>query len=105
MRMDDYIAEGKVTEEQCYGDARYQDVFDTLVPMLRNYQKFSSKHEFHDHPAYKAIVGLGRRVVALLLEELERNGGWEWIAALGDITGVKPYAKEDAGRYAAQRAA
>jgi hypothetical protein len=46
------------------------------------------------HPSYQRIIGLGRQVVPLILEELEREP-YHWFWALSAITGEDP-ATEDA---------
>jgi hypothetical protein len=48
------------------------------------------------HPAYKAIIGLGESVIPLLLEELDREPD-HWFAALRAITGANPGRLEDRG--------
>jgi hypothetical protein len=48
------------------------------------------------HPAYKAIIGLGEPVVPLLLGELDREPD-HWFAALRAITGANPARPEDQG--------
>lgn len=49
-----------------------------------------------EHPAYRAIIGLGGPAVALLLEELARDPHW-WFGALKAITGANPVRPEDRG--------
>jgi hypothetical protein len=41
------------------------------------------------HPAYQAIIGMGRQVLPLILEELEQHGG-HWFWALHSITQEDP---------------
>jgi hypothetical protein len=41
------------------------------------------------HPAYQRIIGLGPRVVPLILQELRRTRG-HWLWALNAITGEDP---------------
>ena len=48
------------------------------------------------HPAYQQIIGLGPRVIPVVLRELEvRPDYWFW--ALRALTGENPVAEEDAG--------
>ena len=48
------------------------------------------------HPAYQQIIGLGPRVIPVILQELEvRPNYWFW--ALRALTGENPVAEEDAG--------
>ena len=49
----------------------------------------SSTPERYDHPAYRAILLLGKPVVPLLLEDLRKTRG-HWDVALHKITGVSP---------------
>jgi hypothetical protein len=49
------------------------------------------------HPAYQQIIGMGPRVVPLLLHELKNNPG-HWFWALRSITGVNPVKPEHKGR-------
>jgi hypothetical protein len=49
------------------------------------------------HPAYRAIVGLGKPVVPLLLAELEREPD-HWFIALHELTGAEPVPEEARGR-------
>lgn len=45
------------------------------------------------HPAYQRIIGMGYRVVALILRDLEQNGGY-WFWALNAITGEDPLRRD-----------
>jgi hypothetical protein len=52
------------------------------------------------HPAYLAVIGLGPRVLPLIVEELRTRGGW-WFAALEALTrevpdGIEPGSYESA---------
>jgi hypothetical protein len=49
-----------------------------------------------EHPAYRAIIGLGEPAIPLLLEELVRDPDW-WFSALMAITGANPIRPEDRG--------
>jgi hypothetical protein len=48
------------------------------------------------HPAYQRIIGMGPRVVPLILRELRRKPD-HWFWALTAITGQDPIRPEDAG--------
>ncbi|MBL7988361.1 MAG: hypothetical protein JNJ94_09895 [Chlorobi bacterium] len=48
------------------------------------------------HPAYQRIIGMGKEVIVLLLQELQ-NDPDDWFWALEAITGVRPTKPEDAG--------
>jgi hypothetical protein len=48
------------------------------------------------HPAYQQIIGMGPRVVPLILRELQRRPD-HWFWALWAITGEDPVPVEDAG--------
>lgn len=71
--------------------------FQVLVQRWRSdTTHFSSVSKAAMHPAYQRIIGLGQRVVPLLLHELrERPDHWFW--ALRAITGQNPVAVEHAG--------
>jgi hypothetical protein len=53
----------------------------------------------YNHPAYQAIIALGRPVVPLLLRDLERTRR-HWFVALKAVTGADPVSPADAGRVA-----
>jgi len=48
------------------------------------------------HPAYQRIVGMGKPVISILLDELSERPNW-WFHALRSITGVDPVLAEDRG--------
>jgi hypothetical protein len=50
-----------------------------------------------EHPAYQAIIRLGKPVVPLILRDLQRDPEW-WFAVLTGITGEDPVRPEHAGR-------
>ena len=54
------------------------------------------------HPAYQAIIGMGKAAVPMILAELQRNGG-HWLWALHAITREDP-AREGDGYEAAAHA-
>jgi hypothetical protein len=56
--------------------------------------RFTSKMKtMAEHPAFREIVALGEKVVPLILADLERNGGFGFLA-LKEITGVDPLIPE-----------
>ncbi len=56
------------------------------------------------HPSYQRIIGIGRRVVPLLLSELkDRPAQWTW--ALRSITGEDPVTRGDRGNLRKEAAA
>ncbi|MDO8787410.1 MAG: hypothetical protein Q7J42_05000 [Sulfuritalea sp.] len=57
----------------------------------------SSLQDIVLHMSYQRIIGLGPRVIPLILRELEENGG-HWFWALQSITGENPVSPEDVGR-------
>jgi len=48
------------------------------------------------HPKYREIIDLGWKVVPLMLDDLQRNRGF-WFLALNEITGIRPFDPRDAG--------
>jgi hypothetical protein len=64
----------------------------------------STLKSMREHPAYRAIVGLGESAVPLLLEELARDPDW-WFSALKAITGANPIRPEDQGNLEKMAAA
>jgi hypothetical protein len=64
----------------------------------------SSTSSMINHPAYQAIVAMGRPVVPLLLQELESDP-IHWFEALKAITGADPVAPNDWGNIPAMTAA
>lgn len=61
----------------------------------------SSPVEIALHPAYQQIIGLGRRVVPLILRDLAQRGG-HWFWALRAITGEDPASEQTSMREAAR---
>ena len=56
------------------------------------------------HPAYQKIIGMGPRVIPLILAEIEhRPDHWFW--ALHSLTGVDPVPRESQGNLAKMAAA
>ena len=56
------------------------------------------------HPAYQAIIALGRPALPLILRDLEREPA-HWFEALQAITGADPVPRSDWGNVPAMRAA
>jgi predicted DNA-binding antitoxin AbrB/MazE fold protein len=50
----------------------------------------------NNHPAYREIIGLGPKVIPLLLRDLEENHT-HWFCALREITGANPVPESAAG--------
>ena len=57
----------------------------------------SSAQQMAMHPAYLRVIGMGERVVPLILEEL-RNRPDHWFIALNSITGAMPVQDDERGR-------
>ena len=57
----------------------------------------SSMDKIINHPAYQAIIALGKDVVPLIIKDLEADPK-HWGPALFAITGANPVPKEHAGR-------
>jgi hypothetical protein len=64
----------------------------------------SSARRMANHSAYRAIVGLGKPVIPLLLAELEREPD-HWFIALHELTGAEPVPEEARGRIEKMAAA
>ena len=77
--------------------------FEKLVGIWRAETQYkSSSTEIAMHPAYQRIIGLGPKVIPLIVEEWrERGGPWHW--ALRSITGVDPVNPADRGRMNVMR--
>ena len=60
----------------------------------------SSVSEMATHPAYQQIIGMGKEVLPLLLEELRREPD-HWFWALKSITGEDPVPPADRGKLQA----
>jgi hypothetical protein len=75
-----------------------EDQFNELATIWRSETAhFSSARRMASHPAYQAIIALGKSAVPLLLRELEKEPG-HWFLALEAITGANPISNEDRGR-------
>jgi hypothetical protein len=57
----------------------------------------SSARRMAAHPAYRAIVAMGKVAVPLLLAELQQQPD-HWFIALHELTGADPVPKEARGR-------
>ena len=57
----------------------------------------SSLTKIVQHPAYQAIIGMGKVVVPFIIRDLETQPKF-WGPALHAITGARPVPKEDAGK-------
>lgn len=64
---------------------------------LEETQFQSSMDKITNHPAYQAIIALGKDVVPLIIKDLE-TAPKHWGPALFAITGANPIPKEHAGR-------
>ena len=62
----------------------------------------SSPWRMAAHPAYQRIIGMGRRAVPLILQQLSREADF-WFEALGAITEGQPVPPEHAGNLEAMR--
>jgi hypothetical protein len=60
-------------------------------------EHLSSAARMAKHPAYRAIIQMGRAVVPLLLAQLKRDPDF-WFAALREITGENPVPARSAGK-------
>ncbi|MGK7876269.1 MAG: DUF433 domain-containing protein [Xenococcaceae cyanobacterium] len=72
--------------------------FLELAQQWRRETRFiSSTNEAAMHPAYQQIIGIGKEVVPLLLQELEKSSG-RWFWALKSITREDPVPPEKRGK-------
>ena len=67
-------------------------------------QYASSLSEITEHPAYQAIIQMGKPVIPLILEDLAKSREW-WFMALSDIAGESPVRDEDRGNVEAMTSA
>jgi hypothetical protein len=75
------------------------DRFQALLKTWKHETAFSSSTTQRAmHPAYQGIIGLGPRVVPLMLDELKRDP-CDLFWALKAITGEDPVPPEDRGRF------
>jgi hypothetical protein len=81
---------------ETYSFASLAEKFAFLAEQWRDYNDGMSFVEYN-HVAYLQIIGMGRAVVPMLLEEL-RRGNDEWVPALKYIAGQKVHAPEMVGK-------
>ena len=62
----------------------------------------SSSDQITEHPAYQAIVSLGKPAVPLILERMKSQGG-HWFHALSEITNAAPVSLADRGNVVAMQ--
>jgi hypothetical protein len=80
------------------GDADIERHFRELAKRWREETKtLSSTTDRAMHSAYQDIIGMGERVVPLILREMQEHGG-HWFWALRHITRQNPVRPEDAGK-------
>ena len=77
---------------------------ELLAPWKRETAFLSSSTQRAMHPAYQGIIGLGPRVVPLLIEELQREP-CDLFWALKAITGEDPVSADDRGHVQRMAAA
>ena len=79
-------------------EGTYQERFRELARRWRAETKtLSSTTDRVLHSAYQDIIGMGERVVPLILSELKENGG-HWFWALRHITHENPVPPQDSGK-------
>ena len=57
----------------------------------------SSPTRMAEHPAYRAVVAMGKVAIPLIIDDL-RKGPMHWFIALRELTGANPVPEEHAGR-------
>jgi hypothetical protein len=77
-----------------------EERFRDLVRQWKEEALTSSVSEMATHPAYQQIIGMGKEVLPLLLEELRREPD-HWFWALKSITGEDPVPPADRGKLQA----
>lgn len=85
-------------------NARYKpssvDFIHSFYAVLRRWQSetsiFSDPTVITSHPSYEAIVNMGSKVVPLIIGELNLESSLV-VFTLEDITGEKPYSREEVG--------
>ena len=71
-------------------DAELVKRFAELTAAWKDGTRFSSRmNSMAEHPAFREIVAMGEKAVPLLLADLEKNGGFGFLA-LKEITGADP---------------
>jgi hypothetical protein len=73
-----------------------EEEFGRLAARWRDETEHLSSTDVFTHSDYQRIIGLGARVVPLLLRDLATTGA-HWFWALRAITGENPVRAEDAG--------
>ena len=57
---------------------------------------FSMTRKTVEHPSYRQIVAMGKKVIPFILADLEKTNG-HWFAALREITGENPVPSQAGG--------
>jgi len=79
--------------------------FAALVKTWRERTYFSSKKKtMAEHPAFREIVAMGEKAVPLILADLDKNGGFGFLA-LEEITGADPLPAQSEGKNSDRAAA
>ena len=79
-------------------DNELTNKFNSLAKQWQNdVAGLSSMSQMTKHSAYQEIINLGKDVIPLLLEDLEKNPLY-WLTALHNITGENPIKPEQKGR-------
>jgi len=80
----------------------------TFSSLARKWEKetrnVSSLDKMAEHPAYRAIVSLGYRVLPFVLARLQQSAAY-WFPVLVEITGVNPVDPTDRGDFLAMQRA
>lgn len=100
----------RIVQEADYSVEGIADrTFAPLYEFQRLYQVWysdtrltSSVTEVEQHPALRRIVGMGKRVVPLIMASFEKEMAW-WFGALCELTGANPVPEEDRGRVEKMR--
>ena len=80
----------RVEDIEVESDEDFAVRFERLNGKLKEDNRFSSRLKTTlQHPAFREIVAMGMRAVPLLLADLEKNGGFGFLA-LEEITGIDP---------------
>lgn len=75
-------------------DAELAKRFAELNAAWKEGTRFTSKIKtMKEHPAFREMVAIGEKAVALILNDLEKKGGFGFLA-LEEITGVDPLPHE-----------
>ena len=80
--------------------------FRTLTERWREQRGFSSSQsEIESCPAYHALLAMGKPVIPLIMEELEKGARDHWFRILELVSSAQPVRYEDRGNYAKMRVA